>query len=189
MRFVMLIRHGESYTNKGGILSNELNKYRLTDDGVEQAKFAGEQLTGLKFTGIISSPVLRAMQTAEIINQYINKTVITEQRAIESDFGTYNGRKISDIPDMSREELGMESFLSQQERMIELMSAYHGNYIIVSHAFPIKCVLSYFLDLSEIESFGIDIRYASMSVIDTENRKVYSIGSLLLSPRIHDIFK
>ncbi|MEM0140327.1 MAG: 2,3-diphosphoglycerate-dependent phosphoglycerate mutase [Ferroplasma sp.] len=188
MKYVMLIRHGESYTNRSGILSSELNKYRLTDEGINQAKFTGEQLAGMKFDGIISSPVLRAMQTAEIINQYTKKDVIIEQRAIESDFGDYNGQKITEIPDRSREELGMESFLSQQKRMVDLINSYDGNYIVVSHAFPIKCTIAYFLELSEIECFGIDIKYASMSVFDVQKSKILSIGSLLISDRVHKLF-
>ena len=47
MKYVVLIRHGESYTNRNGILSSELNKYRLTEEGLEQARFTGEQLKGL----------------------------------------------------------------------------------------------------------------------------------------------
>ena len=35
MKYVVLIRHGESYTNRNGILSSELNKYRLTEEGLE----------------------------------------------------------------------------------------------------------------------------------------------------------
>jgi probable phosphoglycerate mutase len=187
MKYVVLIRHGESYTNRNGILSSELNRYRLTEEGVEQARFTGEQLGGLKFSGIISSPVLRAVETANIINQYLNLEIKTDERAIESDFGEYNGKRIVDIPDKSRDELGMESFESQQGRMIDLINSFSGNYIVVSHSFPIKCALSHFLDLGEQESFGIDIRHASMSVINCEIGKVLSIGSLLLSNQIKKI--
>ncbi len=189
MKYVVLIRHGESYTNRNGILSSELNKYRLTEEGLEQARFTGEQLKGLKFNGIISSPVLRAVETANIINQFLNLQITTDNRAVESDFGEYNGKRIVDIPDKSRNELGMESFESQQNRMIDLINSYEGSYLVVSHSFPIRCALAHYLDLNEEESFGMDIRHASMSVIDVENGKIMSIGSLLLSQRIKKIFE
>ncbi len=188
MNYTLLIRHGESYTNRTGILSRELNKYRLTETGVDQATFTGEQLKGLKFDGIISSPVLRAIQTANIISQYLNSEIKIDYRAIESDFGEYNGKRIEEIPDKKREELGMESFESQKNRMIDLINSYNGNYIVVSHAFPIRCALSYYLDLNEEESFGIDIRYASMSFINAKKKKILSIGSLLVTERIKKIF-
>ncbi len=78
----------------------------------------------------------------------------------------------------------MESFQSQMERMIDLINSYDGRYIIVSHAFPIRCAICYYLDLNEEESFGIDIRYASMSFIDVKRKKPLSIGSLLITDRI-----
>ncbi len=188
MNYVLLIRHGESYTNRTGILSSELNKYRLTDTGVDQVTFTGEQLRGLKFDGIISSPILRAVQTANIISQYLVLEVKVDSRAIESNFGEYNGKRIEEIPDKKREELGMESFESQKNRMIDLINSYDGNYIVVSHAFPIRCALSYYLNLNEEESFGIDIRYASMSLVNSSKKKILSIGSLLLTEKIKNIF-
>ncbi len=187
MKYAILIRHGESYTNRNGILSSELNRYRLTEEGVEQARFTGEQLQGLKFDRIITSPILRAVETANIINQYLNLEIQTDNRAIESDFGEYNGKRIVDIPDKSRDELGMESFQSQTGRMIDLINSYNGNYIVVSHSFPIRCVLAKYLNLGEVESFGLDIRHASMSIIDAEKKKILSIGSLLLSPEVKKI--
>ncbi len=33
MDYAVLIRHGESYTNRTGILSRDLNKYGLTETG------------------------------------------------------------------------------------------------------------------------------------------------------------
>jgi probable phosphoglycerate mutase len=189
MKYVVLIRHGESYTNRNGILSRELNRYRLTEEGVQQARFTGEQLNGLKFDGIITSPILRAVETANIVNQYLNLEIQTDERAIESDFGEYNGRRIVDIPDKSRDELGMESFKSQTDRMIDLINSFNGTYIVVSHSFPIRCVLARYLELGEVESFGLDIRHASMSIIEPQKGKILSIGSLLLSPKIKSIFK
>ncbi|WP_236692429.1 2,3-diphosphoglycerate-dependent phosphoglycerate mutase, partial [Acidiplasma aeolicum] len=189
MDYAVLIRHGESYTNRTGILSRDLNKYGLTETGEEMARFTGEQLKNLKFTGIISSPVLRAVQTSKILASYVNLDITVDNRAIESDFGVYDGKRIIEIPNKKREELGMESFQSQMERMIDLINSYDGRYIIVSHAFPIRCAICYYLDLNEEESFGIDIRYASMSFIDVKRKKPLSIGSLLITDRIKKIFK
>jgi len=60
------VRHGESYTNTGGkfISSTDLP---LTKKGVAQALAAKEHLKDIVFDRIFSSPLLRAIQTAEII--------------------------------------------------------------------------------------------------------------------------
>ncbi len=62
------------------------------------ARFTGEQLKNLKFTGIISSPVLRAVQTSKILASYVNLDITVDNRAIESDFGVYDGKRIIEIP-------------------------------------------------------------------------------------------
>jgi Fructose-2,6-bisphosphatase len=82
----------------------------------------------------------------------------------------------------------MESWFSQVNRMRSIINDYEGNYVVVSHALPIRAVVASFLDLDERESFGIEIRPASMSAVDIENNKVLSIGTLLLSDRIRKVF-
>ncbi|AAT44008.1 2,3-diphosphoglycerate-dependent phosphoglycerate mutase [Picrophilus oshimae] len=188
MEYVILVRHGESMTNRSGILSREMNKYGLTDNGIEQAKFTAYQLKSMNFDMIISSPVLRARETARIIANETNLKLKIDDRAIESDFGQYEGMHINEIPMKPREELGMETFESQQARMIDLIDSYNGRCIIVSHAFPIRAAISYYLDMDEQESFGIEIRYASMSAIDVKNKRILSIGSLLITDRIKKRF-
>ncbi len=188
MDYVILIRHGESMTNRSGILSREINKYGLTDNGMDQAKFTAYQLKSINFDMIISSPVLRARETAKIISNETKSKIKIDERAIESDFGMYEGMHINEVPMKPREELGMETFESQQYRMIDLINSYKGRCIIVSHAFPIRAAIAYYLDMDEQESFGIEIRYASMSSIDVKNKKVLSIGSLLMTEKIKRYF-
>jgi phosphoglycerate mutase (EC 5.4.2.1) len=42
--------------------------------------------------------------------------------------------------------------------------------------------------LNERESYGIDIKLASMTAIDVENEKVLSIGTVLLTERVKKLF-
>ncbi len=185
---VIFVRHGESESNIYGIISDDYNRFPLTERGREQAKWTSEQLRGLRFDGIISSPILRAFQTAEIIGKATGIEPVIDERAKESSFGMYNNRNIKDIPEKSREELNMEPWDSHIRRMLSLIADYSGSYIIVSHALPIKAIICHFLDLSEIESFSIEIKNASMSAVLLKDKKVLSVGSLLLSKRIIDAF-
>ncbi len=185
---VIFIRHGESESNIYGIISDDYNRFPLTERGREQAKWTSEQLRGLRFDGIISSPILRAFQTAEIIGEAVGIEPIIDERAKESSFGMYNNKNVKDIPEKKREELDMEPWDSHIKRMLSLIADYRGSYIIVSHALPIKAIICHFLDLSEIESFSIEIKNASMSAVLLKDKKVLSVGSLLLSRRITDTF-
>ncbi len=184
----IFIRHGESLANVMNIITEDLEGYPLTERGMEQVLFSAEQLKGLKIDGVICSPILRTRQTANAIADRLNLSVKIDPRVRESGLGQYNGYKLENVPKLSREDLGMESWLSQVKRMRSIISDYDGNYVVVSHALPIRAVVASFLDLDERESFGIEIRPASMSAVDIENNKVLSIGTLLLTDRIRKVF-
>ncbi len=182
------MRHGESFANVSSIISEDMNLYPLTERGVEQILFSAEQLRGLKFDGIVCSPLLRTRQTAKTVGEVIGLKVTESNKIRESGLGPYNGYKVDDVPKLNREDLGMETWNSQLERMRSALMDYDGSYIFVSHALPIRVLVSSFLGLDERESYGIDIKLASMTVIDVEHEKVYSIGTLLLTDRIRKLF-
>lgn len=60
------VRHGESEANTRHIISNRvLPRYPLTAKGQQQAEALGQSLRGHVFAALYSSPILRALQTAE----------------------------------------------------------------------------------------------------------------------------
>ncbi len=63
------VRHGESVANIERVFSNTGNKHPLTQKGIEQARLLADNLAGQGISRIYSSPVLRAVQTAEILTQ------------------------------------------------------------------------------------------------------------------------
>ena len=65
-----LIRHGQS-ANNAGVLPRVADP-PLTDIGVEQARWAGESLKDEGITRLYCSPMLRTLQTAQIISEIIN---------------------------------------------------------------------------------------------------------------------
>src|SRR5579871_4197788 len=70
MRLV-LIRHGESQHGLGGIIAERIGCTGLTDRGVRQVEALAHRLAATSELGdcnvLLSSPVVRARQTAEIL--------------------------------------------------------------------------------------------------------------------------
>jgi len=93
-----VMRHGESEKNTKGIYSDTENKYGLTEKGKSQAKEAISELKG-KVDIIISSPVLRAKQTAEIVGEALGIEVRESSEIDEVDGGDWDERKIVEIED------------------------------------------------------------------------------------------
>src|SRR5918997_3433123 len=63
---MLLVRHGESTANAKGIWQGQM-EFPLSERGRAQASLAGLGLSSEPFEGLYSSPLFRAMETAEII--------------------------------------------------------------------------------------------------------------------------
>lgn len=166
MATVMLIRHGRTQANAEGILAGTAEGTPLDHEGIVQATNLAEALLGVTPQAIISSPLERTMQTAEIIAESklsngstIN--VVPEPRLMECNYGAWTGRSLSDLAneDLWRAvqdhpssvtfpgELG-ESMLTMQNRAVSAIR--HWNdllgedslYIAVSHGDVIKSIIA-----------------------------------------------
>src|SRR5687768_11266518 len=83
---VYLLRHGQTAWNADNNRYCGRTDIPLTEKGLAQAAAVREQLRGIDFDGIFSSPLQRARVTAEIAS---GKNVTTDKRLIEADFGQW----------------------------------------------------------------------------------------------------
>ena len=88
------IRHGQATTNLKGIISSDEKKYPLTLTGTKQAEHGAALLKKQHIDLIISSPILRARQTAEIIGKQLGVPVRFDKRLKEINFGTFEEKTI-----------------------------------------------------------------------------------------------
>lgn len=87
---VYLLRHGETQYNADGNRYCGRTDICLTAKGLKQASLVFDQLRGKKIDAVYASPLERARRTAEIATG--SKTVETDSRLIEVDFGNWEGR-------------------------------------------------------------------------------------------------
>ncbi|HET7309928.1 MAG TPA: histidine phosphatase family protein [Mycobacteriales bacterium] len=80
---VNLVRHGE-VANPTGVLYGRLPGFRLSPAGEHMAVLAAEALAGHDVRVIVSSPLERAVQTAEAIAERFGLPIRTDERLIES---------------------------------------------------------------------------------------------------------
>ena len=96
MTTLILVRHGESEWNRAGRIQGQINS-PLTDLGINQAKAIREYLSGILLNQqleIYTSPLDRALQTAEIIAQgieYPSRKIIIEERLNDFNVGEISG--------------------------------------------------------------------------------------------------
>lgn len=87
---VYLLRHGETQYNADGNRYCGRTDIELTEKGKRQANLVNSQLGNMSFDGIYSSPLKRALYTAEIASGC--NQVKTDPRLIEVDFGGWEGK-------------------------------------------------------------------------------------------------
>ena len=71
---VIVVRHGQSTSNIGRIISGHHDNAVLTELGEQQARKVGETLAGLKLDAVYASPLKRARKTCELIVETMAQT-------------------------------------------------------------------------------------------------------------------
>lgn len=106
MSKLVIVRHGQSEWNKANIFTGWVN-VDLTEEGVAEAKRAGELLKEYKFDEAFSSTLKRANRTLDIILEEIGQTdipVTHSEKLNERMYGDLQGKN----KDEAREEFGDE---------------------------------------------------------------------------------
>lgn len=146
---IYLIRHGQTDWNLEGRFQGR-EDIMLNETGILQAQECGRALAGKEFKAVITSPLLRAKKTAEIIAGIVRaEQLIVDEAIIERDFKAVSG--------MTKEERqayyasggidDKEPFEDLCSRMIKSLKKYgklfyDNNIIMVSHGASINSVLS-----------------------------------------------
>ncbi len=154
---VYIVRHGE-------VSFNVLKCYStidedLTDVGVIQARNLRQKIKDIKYDIIISSPLVRAKHTADIIN-FNRKEIVTDERIKERDCGDLSGKPLNAI---DRDEYwnyntsikyGTSEDIQLFFRRIysfldELRTKEYSSVLIVAHSGVSKVFSAYFEGINE----------------------------------------
>ena len=95
-RSFICLRHGATDWNRQGLFQGRTDN-PLNDDGIAQAHEAAAKLRSVELAHVVSSPLLRAVQTAEIIANVAGHTVMLDHDLIELDFGSFEGQPVREL--------------------------------------------------------------------------------------------
>ena len=94
---LILIRHGETHWNKDGLVQGGDSDIELNDTGLEQARKLAAFLKNEPIIAILSSPLQRAIATAEVIASHHQLPVEIDQGLRELKVGDLEGIPISNL--------------------------------------------------------------------------------------------
>lgn len=95
----LFLRHGETDWNRELRLIGRSDPV-LNDRGIAQAETAADSLSGLGVSRILSSPLARARQTAEIVANRVEASVDFAPDLMERNFGPLEGRLLGELEDV-----------------------------------------------------------------------------------------
>jgi probable phosphoglycerate mutase len=158
----LLLRHGQTPLSIDKRFSG-IGDAELTAVGLGQAAAAAERLRHSPATAVVSSPLQRAVQTAEAVAAALGLQVEIDEGLRETDFGDWEGYTFSEVRKKWPAELDAwlastavappygESFDATTTRVRQARDrvlARHGGQtvVVVSHVTPIKTLLRLALD-------------------------------------------
>lgn len=140
---VYLIRHGETEWNRESRIQGR-EDVPLDGEGLEQARAVAAAFRGVPLSAVLTSPLQRAVRTAEEIARTVGARVYAEPDLTERDFGSVSG-KVVDIFDPERYADDLEPLDRVAQRALAVIgrraAELDGDFAAVSHGGTINAVL------------------------------------------------
>ncbi len=152
------IRHGQTDWNKNNICQGHID-IPLNSVGLNQANLAKSKVENLNLKAVISSPLIRAFKTAQIINSNRKFPLTTHRGLMEchsekvaTEYMLKSGHE--NLPDFSKlgekQETKAEFVERVKDSLIEITKRHERDFLIVSHGGVGQCI-SEFLNIDYVK--------------------------------------
>jgi ribonuclease H / adenosylcobalamin/alpha-ribazole phosphatase len=183
---LVLVRHGATDHTVDKRFSSGLGGSNpgLADEGRAQVRATADWLAPLaeEIDAVVTSPVRRTHESAEILAERLDRALQTEDGLAEMEFGSWDGLTFDEIRDRYPDELdtwlgsldhqpgGGESFRVVEKRVLaslERLLADHAGQtlLVVSHVTPIKVLVAHALGAPLEAMFRMELAPASVTVL------------------------
>jgi broad specificity phosphatase PhoE len=172
---IAFVRHGQTELNRGGRLQGRIDA-PLSDHGSEQAAALARGLASEPVARVLSSPLRRARDTAAAIAARHGLVVEVDDRLIEIDYGSWDGRALTDVsPDDWAAWRNDPEFAPPGGERLSDVTARAFSFcadvltddlvVAVSHVSPIKAAVCTALRVDERVTWRMQLEVASVTRI------------------------
>jgi alpha-ribazole phosphatase len=181
MSRLVLLRHTEPEEDSRGRCYGSLD-VGLSPDGLEHAERLANDLAGLAFDAVYTSPRQRALDTAARISAAQGLVPEVDDRLRELDFGILEGRLYEEIersePKLFRAWMetptevffpGGESYDDLRRRAVTACDEIRGRHrcaLVVTHGGVVRAVVSEWLSIPAAAIFRLDQSYGGQTIVD-----------------------
>jgi broad specificity phosphatase PhoE len=202
MALVILIRHGQTDENINGRISGQ-GPVPINARGQEQARLAAEVLAPLGITRIFSSPLVRALQTAEFLAGRLQKPIKEIPDWREVGYGDWEGKMFNEMrghpvahqvfndPIKATFPNG-ESLLEVQQRGVRVIEWLRQTYpqdivAVFSHGDVIRTALAHYLGMPFNEYRRLNLDNGAISVLEIFDEWV-RVKALNFMPQVGQVW-
>ena len=187
MTKIILIRHGETEWNVAEIFRGRTD-VELNETGIRQAELLAEYLSKTKIDAIYSSPLRRALKTAEIIAGYHQLDVDIDADLTDFNFGKWQGLSRQEVKNKYRELYA--EWINHPERVkmpagesldvirkramgvaAKIIARHKGTSALVSHRVVNKVLICALLGLDNSHFWNIKLDTCGVTVFTYENER------------------
>jgi broad specificity phosphatase PhoE len=176
---IFVVRHGETQWNKEEIFRGR-NDVPLNEIGRKQADRVGARFAGRSIDLIVSSPLARALQTAEAIGRTTGKTVRPMEDLTDMSFGAWEGLSLKEVENRHPGDLaiwrespqklhveGGETLMQVRQRLSQTLAtvssdASRQTIVVVTHRVICKLIVLHCLGIGNDHFW--DMRFDPCSV-------------------------
>ena len=186
---LLFIRHGQTTWNAEHLLPGQLPGITLNDTGREQAACLADALALIPISTIISSPLERASETAEIVIQGRGIPIQLEPGLMDTDVGRWAGQNFNElantdpdwkayVKDPTVAPEGIETFPQVQQRALAAVERWRtkediGAYpAFVAHADVVKLLVAHYTGLEAARAGRLFIDNASVSLVEIDDEHI-----------------
>jgi ribonuclease H / adenosylcobalamin/alpha-ribazole phosphatase len=183
---LVLVRHGQTPHTAEKRFSGGLRSANpgLSDEGRAQIRATADWLAPIAegVDAVVSSPVRRTLESAEILAERLGRTVDVEPGFAEMEFGRWDGLTMAEVAERDKSGLeawlgsldvappGGESFRDVQARVLagldRLLEAHTAKtVVVVSHVTPIKTLVAHAVGAPLDSVLRMELSPASVTVL------------------------
>jgi broad specificity phosphatase PhoE len=182
---LILVRHGETEWNREEIFRGRADVH-LNETGIRQAELLADYLKEADIEAILSSPLKRAISTAEIVARPHRLAVETVFGLIDFDYGEWGATTRREAenryPALYQEWLttphlvtmpGGECLMGMRKRALDVVnsvvSSHSGTVVLVSHRAVNKVIICALLGLDDSHFWNIRMDNAAITTFEYQN--------------------
>ena len=187
MTEIILVRHGETDWNVAEVFRGRID-IALNETGLKQAELLAEYLRDLRIAAIYSSPLKRALKTAQMMADHHNLDVEITPGLIDFDYGEWQGLSHEVVKDRYEElyaewvknphqvKMPAGENLNDVRRRVtsvvdSVVARYEGTVVLVAHRVVNKVLICVLLGLDNSHFWNIRQDACGITTFTYENER------------------